>query len=571
MRIRYALAALVALFALLTLLDRFVVFEMLVRRTAVPLLLAVLVALAAIATGALLRRTLRVDAALDLLIGYPAFGVLAFLVGTIRVSPATMLPLVIAGAIGGGWLLLARGFGEESVRHEPVPISWPAFAVGLVLACGFGVAQAPPSSLDELAYHLAIPQTWVQEGRAIELPLNSHSYFPLGIESADLPLLAIAGPIDGGVAVHLLHLLAALATTALILRSSRSWLVTAAIVTTPALAVTAGWALVEWPLVGLFVALWMLLEKEDIAGASAATAAGLLTKYTFAPFALVAWIVKRRMPHWTALVGLLFYARNALLTLNPFAPFFSQDAPHVSGFRELALADYIFDGLFLDEALGASIVILPVFATGAVAIAAALLALGLFFLGPSSRILVPFLAVGAASSADAFRSRALRIVIAMAIVLQTFFVVWITGRSGVFPMLAGAVSEEEFLVAQRPAQGDIHWLNGVLPERSRTLVVGLNETYWFTRPVRGGGNFDGPRISRYLDMPTPEALRARLHADGITHVAIITTPVKTADAGKREERETRLSAGAQKMLALTLDRYAANVASKGNATLFTLE
>jgi hypothetical protein len=570
MKIRYVLATLLALFALLTLLDRFVLLEMLVLRIAVPLLLAAIAALAAMATGALVRRTRRVDVALDLLIGYPVFGTLAFLVASVHVSMATMLPLLIAGAIGGGWLLLARYADHERAVVERVPLSWPAIAVATVIACGFVAAQAPPSSLDELAYHLAIPQTWMLEGRAIELPLNSHSYFPLGIESADLTLLAVAGPIDGGIAVHLLHLFAAVATTALILRRTSSWLATAAIVTTPALAVTAGWAVLEWPLVGLFVALWTLLESDDVKGASAATAAGLLTKYTFAPFALLAWVVKRRVPHWTALLGFVFYARNLLLTLNPFAPFFTQDAPHVAGFRALALADYVFEGTFLDEALGASILVLPVFAVGTIAAGSALLALLLFFLAPSSRILVPFLAVGAASAAPVLKRRSIAIVTAIAVVIQTFLVVLLTARAGSFSMMAGAAAEDEYLRKQRPAQTEVEWLNAALPQTSRTLLVGLNETYWFSHRVRGGGNFDGPRVSRYLDMPTPEALRERLRADGITHVAVVTAPLRTTVEEKRQERETRLSVGAQKMLALTLDRYASNVTSHGNATLFTL-
>ncbi len=102
-----------------------------------------------------------------------------------------------------------------------------------MLVCAFVAAQAPPSSLDELAYHLAVPHSWVLEGRAVELPLLSHSYFPLGIESADLLPLLLLGAADGGVASHFLHLFAAIAATLLVARRTRSWLATAAIVTTP--------------------------------------------------------------------------------------------------------------------------------------------------------------------------------------------------------------------------------------------------------------------------------------------------------------------------------------------------
>ena len=80
--------------------------------------------------------------------------------------------------------------------------------------------------------------------------------------------------------------------------------------------------------------------------------------------------------------------------------------------------------------------------------------------------------------------------------------------------------------------------------------------------MRGGGNFDGPRVSAYLEQPTPEALYAKLKGDGITHVAVVALPPPTTVA---------LSPGAQRMLAQTLDHYAAGVTSRGAATVFTLK
>lgn len=570
MRIRTILATLLALFALLTLLDRFVLLEMLLLRAALPLLVAAAVALACIGVGALARGTDEADAPLDLLLGYPLFGTICFLVGTIRIVPWLMITLVVIAALAGVVLLLAGWKSEGRPAAPPRSSGWALFAVGIVLVCGFVTAQAPPSSLDELAYHLAVPHAWVNDGRAVDLPLLSQSYFPLGIESADLPALAVLGPSGGGVASHFLHLFAAIATTVLLVRRSGSWLLTAAIVSTPALAVTAGWSLSDWPLAGLFVALFMAMERDDTRLASVATAAGLLTKYTFLPFAIAAWAIRRKRPHWIVLAGLVFFARNLFLTGNPIAPFLSADAPHVSGFRALALADYVFEGSFLDEALGAAIVALPLFAAGALPVAAALLALALFFLAPSSRILVPFLAVPSITAGAALRKRWFAALIAIAVVVQTFFVIWFTARGGAFSLLAGGVSEREYLRAQRPSYAAIESIDGTLPHDSRTLVIGIGETYWFTRPVRGGGNLDGPRVSRYLDAPAPEALRAKLRADGITHVLLISTPVPTTVDKKLEERQTTLSPSAQRMLAVTLNRYAVSLTPRDGATLFTL-
>lgn len=560
MRFRYALAVLVAIFAVLTLFDRFLLIELLVRRAAIPLLVAMAMALACIGTGRLVRRK-PLDWALDFVIGYPIFGTLCFLVGLVKVNVWTISPLA----------LLALGILPIAERPRWKIVQTPAlFAVLVVLACGFVAAQAPPSSLDELAYHLAIPHQWVLEGRAVELPLLSQSYFPLGIESADLLPLALLGAADGGVASHFLHLFVVIAVMWLIFRRTQSWLATAAIVTTPALAISAGWSLVDWPLAGTFLVLFIALENDDLDTASVATAAGLLTKYTFLPFALIAWALKRKAPKWPALLGLVFFVRNAILTGNPIAPFFGAAAPHVASYRALALADYIFQGTFVDEALGASIIALPLFAAGLLAAASALVALALFFLAPSSRILVPYLVVPSMSAAPALRRRVLAIVIGIAVVVQTFLVVWFTARGDAFSLLAGSASEQQYLRKQRPVYASIEWLNQTLPPSSRTLVVGSGETYWFARPVRGGGNFDGPRMSRYLDLPSVEALRERLRRDGITHVAVLTPSLTTSVEEKREERETTLSPSAQKTLAQTLNRYTAAIASRGNATLFTL-
>ena len=573
-RARTVLAILLGLFAVLTLLDRFVLVELLLRRTAIPLLLAAATALAIAGIGMLFRRAKHIDLPLDLLIGYPLFGTLCFLAATLKVSIWMLAPIAAVGLLAAIFFLLRRYSDDAYVAPEPLPLHWSTLAVVAVLLCAFVAAQAPPSSLDELAYHLAVPHAWVLEGRAIELPLLSHSYFPLGIESADLLPLLFLGASDGGVASHFLHLFAAIATTLLLARRTRSWLATAAIVTTPALAITAGWSLVDWPLAGLFVALYVSLEDDDVRTASAATAAGLLTKYTFAPFALIAWAIrwyrKRTLPRWQILAGGVFFVRNLILSGNPLEPFFGADAPHVSGFRELALADYIFEGTFLDEAIGAALVILPVFATGAIALASIAIAIALFVLAPSSRILLPFLIVPSMSAAPELRRKTLSVMIAIAVVVQTFLVIFFAARTNAFSLLAASATEDEFLRKQRPSYAAIEWLNLQLPADSRTLVVGINETYWFARPVRGGGNFDGPRVSTYLAASSPEELRDHLRRDGITHIAVVTAPVATTDEQKRAERETTLSPGAQKMLAQTLDRYASHMIARDTATLFKL-
>jgi hypothetical protein len=589
MRTAARVAAVVfAAFLLLSFLDKFLLVELLARRTVLPLALALLNCIAIFGAGFAVRglrgrlwrvgsETSSIDLPLDFIVGYPIFGTLCFLIATLRASSWTLMPLTIACALFGAFAIVrARESGFNFRPTDPMTASdlFPLVAIVLVFIAGFLAAQAPPLSLDELAYHLAVPRTWILEGRAIELPLLSHSYFPLGIESADLPLLA-ALDTGGGIASHFVHLIAAIAATLLIHRlTKRNLFATAAIVSTPALALTAGWSLVDWPLLGIAAALVLALDEDDHATIAATIGAGLLTKYTFIPLALVALFVARR---WRpalpgVAIGSVFFIRNLILTGNPFAPFLSATAPHVSGYRAGAfLSDYVFDGRFLDESLGASLLSLAALTAGQLAWILVAIGIALFFLAPSSRLLIPFFAIPAARASENLgRSRVMRIILIIAITSQLLLVAFFVDRTEVFSLLSGRASDEELLAKQRPSYAAVLWLNKTLPPASRTLVIGLSETYPFTRRVRGGGNFDGPRMSKYLATPLPEALYAQLRRDGITHVAIVSAPPPTKDAKKLEERETVLSPDAQRMLAQTLNHYTANINPGPNAVLFTL-
>jgi hypothetical protein len=548
---RIVVLAVAALLAL-TFLNRFVLVELFAQRIGASLIAAIVEGLAILGAGFLARR-LRGDTALNFVIGYPILGAVCFLIGLLKINAWTMVPLVIVFAAIGVYSLWRTGAfacPDRRVRLSSIAI--------VVLVLGFIAAQAPPSTLDELAYHLAIPHTWVTEGRAVDLPLISHSYFPLGIESADLPLLTTLGALGGGIASHLLHLIAAVATTILIHRRTRDALLTAAIVTTPALALTAGWSLVDWPLLGICIA---LLDDDEI---PAALAAGLLTKYTFIPIAIIVLLVKHRFRGIVPAIaaGSLFYIRNLILAHNPIAPFLGVDSPHVSAFRELTLGSYIFDGRFIDESLGASLLISLMSAGGLLALALIAAGIALWMLAPSARLLVPYFATAATHAK--IGSRVMRVIVAIAIAAQLFLAVFFIDRSNVFSLLSGNASDAQYLMKARPSFGDIVFIDSSLPPNARVLVVGLNETYWFAHRVRGGGNFDGPRISRYLEAPAPEGLREKLARDGITHVAIVNAPQK------REERQTLLTPAAQQSLAQLLDRYAANVIAKGDVTLFAL-
>jgi len=573
------IAIAVAAYLLLVLLDRFVLVELFFRRAGVALGAAIFETFALVGCGHAMRCLIarrwewgNLDLTRDLLVGYPLFGTLCFLVGVLKVSAPLMLALLVVAGVWGIYATVRR-FESRPLKLESIPAV--PFAIAAVIVAGLVMAQAPPSSLDELAYHLAVPWTWVKEGRAIALPLLSHSYFPLGIESADLPLLALFGALTGGIASHFLHLGAAIATAVVAWElTERNALATAAILTTPALAITAGWSIVDWPLAGLALLAFEAFARDDDARFSAALGAGLLTKYTFVPIAIVLVVVSRR---WRAgaialAIGCVFFLRNAILTGNPFAPFFTALAPHVAHYRGSAyLSDYVFDGKFIDESLGASLLALLPLTAGLVPLVFAILAAALFFLAPSARILLPFLVVpGAVAARNVARSRVVRVLLAVAIAVQLFLVAHFVYRTGVFALLGARQSDEEYLVKARASYVTIENIDALVPPGGVVLAVGLNETYWFEHRVRGGGNFDGPRVSAYLEEGTPDALYAKLKHDGITHVAVVSLPPQTTVEKKVEERETALSPAAQRMLAQTIDHYAAGVASRGAATVFTL-
>jgi hypothetical protein len=594
-RLQRILAAVIALYLLLVLLDRFVLVELFVRRAGLSILLAFAATLAIVGCGFALRSLLarvwrpdECDIARDFLLGYPLFGAFCFLAGTLNVSAWSMGALLIVCGVGGLYVVVRRFESRLPIvpaLTEPLAL----IAIAIVFLAALVAAQAPPTSLDELAYHLAVPWAWVLNHRAIGLPLISHSYFPLGIESADLPLLTILGQIRGGIASHVLHLIAALATTAMLFRLARgNALAVAAIVTTPALALIAGWSLNDWPLIGICAILVLALEQDDVATWSVALGAGLLTKYTFIPFAVIAvgtamWRKRKKSPDGNShsplptphaliaaiAIGSIFLIRNLILTGNPIAPFLSAAAPHVAGYRAPFLSDYVFEGHFIDESVGASLIAACALSGGALAWTLVAVAALMLLLAPSSRILLPFLVIPAALSKQPRRFT--RIVLGFAIVVQLFLVCYFVDRSGAFSLLSGVASDSEYLTKQRSSYAAAQIVDAMLPADANVLVVGLNETYWFAHRVRGGGNFDGPRVSLYLEAPAPEALYGRLKNDGITHVAIIAPATAvTAVPQKLAERDTSLTPPAQRMLAQTLDRFASSVASRGSATVFTL-
>ena len=603
------------------------------RDLALPILVAIPAALAILGSGFWFRRLLQTigagtddertpaSLAADYLIGYPIYGTLCFLLGHLSSGAGAQGSLTLLAAVAGLLSVVRRNATTRAdqpvLMDPPRHLGWPVVLLSAALAVpsfySLGIALIPPVTLDEVAYHLAVPRAWVLEQRVVELPLISHSYFPLGIESADLFALSILGE-RGAVSSHLLHLLAAFATAFVVAAWLRrrhslelSLAATFALVSTPALLVTAGWSWNEWPLVGICVVIAERLDRPGPAWPSsllAAIAAGLLCKYTFLIFALVIvlCIVIFKRPErepipWpgaiaAALFGSTYFIRNLLLTGNPFAPFFSTDSPHVTGFRSGdvgdRLAHYVLEMRFIDEALGLALPIMillglirfrrlepqnrPLFAglIGAVVI--------LLFLAPSSRILLPFMgcaALLAFSGTGVLRGRRLLAgVLVMVGLLQLLLSLFYLSSLQPALYLSGKLSRSEFVSMHRSRHESIHWIDQNLPDASRTLIVGIQETFWFSHSVRGGGNFDGPRIARYLSEGDPSALSRKLRRDSFTHLALARDGVRIglpSPDRKLQEKETVLSAEEVSRLADFLSRFAVEDATNGTTTIYRLK
>ncbi|MBW3670521.1 MAG: hypothetical protein KY432_02480 [Acidobacteria bacterium] len=571
-----------------------------VSRILLPTIVALLLVVAAIGTGTLaftlFRRLLgddtsehHGDLATSLIVGYPLFGGVEFLFGAISTAlPMLLFPVVVFLVIGV-WALKARG-GTATFDRS---FSIGAVILALLLLTAVMLALLPAVSLDEVSYHLAIPRIWIAEGSAAALPLMSHSWFPLGTEAADLPAIALLGT-RGAIASHLLHLLIGIAGGIVLVRSlprTRSSLLgAAAVMSTPAIILGAGWSGTDIPLVAVTLVLFLSLDRYLTgngggAWVASSIAAGLLIKYTFLPIvallvgvALVFAASRRRVLIVAsiagALTGSLFFIRNLILTGNPVEPFLSTTGEEIARFRWSGswgetLSSYMFDSRLIDDSLG---FVLPALALAAVALfrliepwrraatlAMLLMTAVLTLIGPSGRILLPFLVIPAWISLAALNRREDGVgflappVLIVATLIQ-LTVVWLhIDRLDPLPVVKATVEDRDWVALHRRSMPLIRQGNSLLSSSSSssgtTLVLGLNELFWFDGRVTGGANFDSARISDHLS-GNPEALASRWRAEGIEQVLLYPGHIGVGSVGEAP-------ADRQRMLSLTPDAASA--------------
>lgn len=568
-----------------------------VARVAAPALVALLIGVAALGTGAaaiamfgrLLSQTEPEEGLPVLLIvGYPLLGSVEMIVGLVSADVVWLMVPVVAFAAFGIRVIVRRqpGCGRRPDAVLPASSHGPKAFAAIVLYAVFVTAAVmallPAVSLDEVSYHLAIPKIWIAEGRAVSLPLMSHSFFPLGTEAADLPAIALLGS-SGAVASHLLHLMVAFSGALVMIRAlprmGLSLLGVAAIASTPAIVLHAGWSGADLPLVAVSVVLFLFLDRfvrrgEGLAGVAAAVAAGLLIKYTFLPVAgvllgsaLLFATSRRRALAGAVAAGLvpgsLFFLRNLILTSNPIEPFLSGSGGEIARFRwsgswsETATA-YMFDTRLIDDSLG---FVLPGLALAGLAlvrtidggwrrtvvVAMIVVAVILTLVGPSGRILLPFLVIPAWIVLAALvenKERVAALIIGTLLFVATLVqlgVSWLhLDRLDPLRVVSGSVEQGDWVASHRQTQTLIEEGNRFLTPDRKTLVVGINELFWFDGRVNGGANFDSERVSAYVT-GQPAEVAGRWRRDGVESVLLYPGLIRVGQPqGRAIERQRAL-------------------------------
>ena len=493
-------------------------------------------------------------------LGLGLIGQAVFLLGWAgALRPAPLSALVLAAAA------LAAGQMPRGAFARPRPGSWAGAAAGLLAFAASTIvltALAPPVGWDVRAYHLALPELYLNAGRLIEVPWMIHSHWPHLMET--LYSLPLAAGRDGAAA--LLNAGAAgllVAGVYFIARSvagpAAGWCAALLLAAQPALLREAGTAHADAysSLCALsaaaLLARWEREKKDGVLIAAGALAGLCAASKLTGLAALAAWTLWLAWKTKTFRPSVLFASaglamvgpwllRSWLATGDPAWPLFSGGA----GFAARYLRSNRWDSppawlLTHDGPLYLLAPLLGLFALSRRRPAASGVERLLFFASPfylllafrhneGWRFLMPVwaalaLAAGRAAS-SAFEARGTRAAAALALV-----------AAGAFPIAAATPNNELFAVlAPRPsavpdADRRAYWadrtLNG-LPSFYRdaraVLPPGAKVLLW--REVRGyGAGFDyewgdpmNQNIIDYRALPDPQALYSRLKALGITHV-----------------------------------------------------
>jgi len=328
-----------------------------------------LVVLACWGAGDMLLRGLKIDRDPRTRLGAPLAIALGLGIGICalqwlaiagRLTSTFVTALLAVGLIPGLRLAIGRGAmlrqGGLLDRWRATPMSerWAAAALALALLCTLMAPLPPPMAWDELLYHLPHAQQWAASGH---LTVNAWLRYPWFPYNFDL-LYAAALLFGNDVLPHLLHALAGWLTAGLVYRLGRQHLDRLTACLAAALWVLLTLSEFTRAYVELGVALFVLVaaaayqqwrlseDRRWLLPCAFAIGLAIGSKYqllTLLPlFALGLARHDRRPSTWLLVLGgllapcIYWYARNALLTGDPFNPV----GGRLFGFTDWNAVDY---------------------------------------------------------------------------------------------------------------------------------------------------------------------------------------------------------------------------------------
>ena len=203
----------------------------------------------------------------------------------------------------------------------------------------------------------------------------------------------------------------------------------------------------------------------------------------------------------------------------------------------------------------------------------------LTWIGPAGRILLPFLVLPAWLSLHSLAERKEtigRIIASVVLVAATLIqlsVAWLyLDRLDPIGVVVGETDEAEWIERQRRSQSLVERGNEIIDPQTKTLVLGVNELFWFDGRVVGGANFDSGRIAAYLSGDVEEVAR-RMAEDGIESVLVYPRMIRVGQGqGPTVDRQRSLMLRPEAVSTLRelLERHGTIEAESGEAILYRL-
>lgn len=490
------------------------------------------------------------------------FGTLSWLwlwlgvVGLLRAPIAWLL--LVAGLV---WAALSAWAAREPtgrllVLPERGRVS--LVLVGIAAAVGLPLLLTPPASTDELVYHLAVPQQWVEAGRLTLPPEHfTHAAFPLQVDLLYAWVLLLGAPAAAKLvhcAISLTGLLLAARLAGRELGREAAWGAAAFLLTLPVALTNFSWAVIDGALAAFILAGCCLLARagrgtgsRDLLAAGLFWGFALATKYTAGLYLLVALPVflapwgsplRALRQRWRGLISFAalvvaivapWWVRSTLVHGDPLHPFGARLLGLDNGVRlaemtgESAgwlsklgglLTDTLGHGP-ADEHLGfLPLVLVPLMLLrwGALSVMARrLLVVGtttwlLFAIGAagSARFVLPamlLLAVPAGEclalwwKAGGRSSLAASLLLLAAALPNLSLVAWQT-RELFDPLkvMLGVESQEHWLERTERGHATIAFANATLPEDAKIVALWSTRLFWLEPETIVSGPADAPWI-----------------------------------------------------------------------------